>query len=192
MGRSDSALTPRGLKAAKQVAGIVQCQGIRTVFSSSLGRARLSAQIYTEGMGLPIHVRDAMAELCCGDWEGKRRSEVLKEEHLIRNTWQDKPPGGESYSDAETRVSQFIREITSEWVQYPVLVVAHASVNRVFLKLWSGLDAQCAIIINCPHDTVYIIEERRRIVARSVSGSQTEGFLFHLERVPSNQDRHCG
>lgn len=192
MGRSDSTLTPEGLTAAKLVAGIVGDQGIRTVFSSSLGRARLSAEIYTQGMGLPIHMRDAIAELSCGEWEGRLRREVLKAEHLIRDTWLDKPPGGESYLDAETRVSQFIREITSDGVQHPIFVVGHASVNRVFLKLWCNLDPECAIVINCPHDTIYIIENRCRVSARSVNGPQTEGFLFHQERIPSDQDRHCG
>ena len=53
MGRSDSSLTPEGLSAAKQVARLIEEQKIRTVFCSPLGRTRRSAEIYTEGMGLP-------------------------------------------------------------------------------------------------------------------------------------------
>ncbi len=192
MGRSDSPLTPEGLSAAKQVARLIEEQKIRTVFCSPLGRARMSTDIYTEGMGLPILVREAMAELSCGEWEGKPRSEVGDGVQLIRKTWLDRPPGGESYSDGETRVAPFIQEITSEDIQYPILVVGHAGVNRVFLKLWSSLDPECAMRINCPHDTIYLIEGRHRVMARSVTGLESEGFLFHLDRFPSHEGRGCG
>ncbi len=192
MGLSDSLLTPEGLNTAKQVARLIEEQKIRTVFCSPLGRARTSAEIYTEGMGLPVHIREAMAELCCGEWEGKPRSEVGDGVQLIRKTWLDRPPGGESYSDGETRVAPFIQEITSEDIQYPILVVGHASVNRVFLKLWLSLDPEKAIRINSPHDTIYFIEGRHRVTARSVTGLETEGFLFHLDRFPSHEGRSCG
>jgi broad specificity phosphatase PhoE len=192
MGRSDSPLTPEGISAAKQVARLIEEQNIRTVFCSPLGRARMSTDIYTARTGLPILVREAMAELSCGEWEGKPRSEVGDGVQLIRKTWMDRPPGGESYSDGETRVAPFIQEIKSEDVQYPILVVGHASVNRVFLKLWSSLDPECAMMINCPHDTIYLIEDRRKVVARSVTGLETEGFLFHLDRFPSHEGRGCG
>ncbi len=56
MGRSDSPLTPEGVSAAKQVARLIEEQKIRTVFCSPLGRTRQSAEIYTEGIGLPILV----------------------------------------------------------------------------------------------------------------------------------------
>lgn len=191
MGRSNSSLTPEGIIAAKQVARLVEKQKIRTVFSSPLGRARLSAEIYTEGMGLSLRVREAMAELGCGEWEGKLRSEVGDGVELIRRTWLDRPPGGESYSDGETRVAAFIQEITSKDIQYPILVVGHASVNRVFLKLWLSLDPECAMRINSPHDTIYLIEDRHKVVAQTVTGLETEGLLFHLNRFPSHEDRRC-
>lgn len=191
MGRSNSALTPEGVSTAKQVARLVKQQQIRTVFSSPLDRARLSAQIYTDGLGIPILVRDAMAELCCGEWEGKLRSEVGEGFPLIRTAWSDKPPGGESYADGEARVAGFIEEITSANIQYPILVVGHASVNRVFLKLWLGLDQERVLTIKSPHDTIYLIEGRQKVIAKSVTGIETEGLLFHLDRLPSHEGRGC-
>jgi len=179
MGRNDSPLTPEGVEVAKQVAWLLHEQGIRTVFSSPLKRAVRSAKIYTGGMGLPVLVREAMAELFCGEWEGKPRSEVMEGELLMRKNWLDRPPGGESYSDAEARVEPFIQELTSEEIPHPILVVGHAGVNRVFLKLWCRLEPECAIKINCPHDTVYLIEDRKKVVAKSLNGLKSEGFLFH-------------
>jgi broad specificity phosphatase PhoE len=191
MGQNDSPLTLEGISAAKQVARLIEEQKIRTVFCSPLGRARLSAEIYTESMGLSVRVREAMAELSCGEWEERPRSEVGDGVQLIRKTWLDRPPGGESYSDGESRVAPFIQEITSEDFQYPILVVGHASVNRVFLKLLLSLDPERAMRINSPHDTIYLIEGRHKVLSRSVTGLETEGFLFHLDRFPSHEGRGC-
>ena len=146
MGRSDSPLTPDGITVAKQVAWLVEQQKIRTVFSSPLGRARLSAEIYTEGTGLPILATETMAELSCGEWEAKSRYEVLEGEELIRKTWLDRPPGGESYSDAETRVARLIQEITSQDIQYPVSggrsCRSEQSIPEVMVELGSGVRYQ--------------------------------------------------
>ncbi len=79
-----------------------------------------------------------MCELKCGRWEGRKRREVLSGE-IMRATWHDRPPGGESYSDAEVRVGSFIRELNSSDYSDSILVVGHAGINRVFLKLWLGL-----------------------------------------------------
>ena len=62
---------------------------------------------------------------------------------------------------------------------------------RLFLKLWLSLDPECAMSIKSPHDTIYLIEDRRKVVARSVAGIETEGFLFHLDRFPSHEGRGC-
>jgi bisphosphoglycerate-dependent phosphoglycerate mutase len=75
MGRSDSPLTPEGISAAKQVARLIEEQKIRTVFCSPLGRARMSTDIYTERIGLPILIRGYGGTFM---WRvgGKPRSEV--------------------------------------------------------------------------------------------------------------------
>ena len=129
----------------------------------ALWAARLrSARIYTQKAPIAINTRDAMAELACGEWEGRSKVEVKPDPGLIRDTWDDRPPGGESYRDAEQRVGSFIREIRDQTSFRRILVVGHAGVNRVFLRLWLGLQPQEAVKIRCPHDAVFVSGKRRR------------------------------
>lgn len=130
-------------------------EGVGVVFSSPLGRAMLTAEIYAGRMGVPLFPRDAMAELSAGDWEARLRSEVLERPDMIRRAWSDRPPGGESYSDGERRVQPFIDELRAveEWRR--ILVVGHGAVNRVFLKLWLGLEPDEAMGLPFGHGEVY-------------------------------------
>ncbi len=180
MGRSDAPLTPEGRHAAEEVARLLAGQRIAAVFSSPLGRAVTSARIYTKGL-LEIQLRDAMAELSCGQWEGRVRREVTLPASVLRPTWDFRPPGGESYRDGEIRVGAFVEELRKRTGKETVLVVGHASVNRVFLKLWLDLEKSCAEKIVSPHDTVYLLDGATRVRAWSPSLGKTSGFILEAD-----------
>jgi broad specificity phosphatase PhoE len=122
-----------------------------------------------------------MAELSCGEWEGRARDSVLGETSLLRTTWTDRPPSGESYQDAELRVASMIEEIRSLPDSRIVMVVAHASVNRVFLKLWRNLDPQVALQLRVPHDRVYVLGHGEEVICRSAMGRESRGLLFDYD-----------
>lgn len=170
MGRSDSPLTPEGAASAQALARILVGEGIGTIFSSPLGRAFSTAGIYSEALGLPVLKKDSMAELSCGRWEGQLRTAVVQDPGTLRITWYDCPPGGESYHDAEARVSRVISEIRTQTDGTTILVVGHAGVNRVFLKLWLDLDPERALRIECPHEILYCLEPDRQVHVKSASG----------------------
>jgi broad specificity phosphatase PhoE len=175
MGSADSPLTPEGIQVAHELAKIIRKQRIGVVFSSSLGRALSSAKIYAQGLGCPILPRAEMSELNCGIWEGRVRKEVLSGE-IMRATWHDRPPGGESYADAELRVGSFIRELNASGSSDSILVVGHAGVNRVFLKLWLGLPPEYAVKIHFAHDTLYMLDGGE-VSGMSVSLGKLEGLI---------------
>jgi alpha-ribazole phosphatase/probable phosphoglycerate mutase len=116
-----------------------------------------------------------MSELNCGIWEGRVRKEVLSGE-IMRATWHDGPPGGESYADAELRVGSFIRELNASESSDSILVVGHAGVNRVFLKLWLGLPPEYAVKIHFSHDTLYMLDGGE-VSGMSVSLGRLEGLV---------------
>lgn len=167
LGSADSPLTPEGLQVAQQLTAFVSRQQVETVFSSPLGRALTSAGIYTQEKKT-ILVRPALSELRAGEWELKFRADVAPGKPHIRPTWWDRPPGGESYADAESRMSQFVEELRATIPAEPILVVGHAGINRVFLKLWLDLSPDYAVKVDCPHDTAYILNGRS-VSAFSVS-----------------------
>jgi broad specificity phosphatase PhoE len=176
-GGQDYPLTDRGTELAKKVARLIEHEQIEAVYTSALGRAVNSARIYSNGRPVPVMIRNTMVELSFGEWEGRRRDEVGNGRPHLRETWFYRPPGGESYSDAEPRVTQFLSEIALNDDAASILVVGHAGVNRVFLKLLLGLASTDAERIVFRHDTIYIIQGNE-IISRSIDGSQKTGLLL--------------
>ncbi len=188
MGHEDSELTQDGIRIATGVARLVEAEAIDGAFSSPLGRALTSARIYTQDIPVPIVTRDAMAELACGDWEGRSKVEVKPDPFLIRDTWDDRPPGGESYRDAEQRVGSFIREIRAQTALTRILVVGHAGVNRVFLRLWLDLQPERALHLRCPHDTVFVLGNEGEVFSKSLSEGVIKGLLPGQASAPGALD----
>jgi len=160
---------------------IPEAEEVTAIFSSPLGRALTTAQIYAEKLRVPIVISDEMAELSCGEWEGKSRWLVTGGKARLRATWLDRPPLGESYRDAEPRVSSFIREIRSGKDHQAVLVVGHASINRVFLKIWLDLEPDVALRVRCSHDLVYVLGKGTEVSARSATGLESRSLLFETD-----------
>jgi len=178
MGRSDSPLTREGIDKTSAVADLLAQEDVSAIYSSPLGRAAYTAAAYSRRLAAPLHFRHGMAELACGLWEKRLRAEVKHTATLLRTTWEEQPPGGECYRDAEGRVSAFIEEMLSLDNSHGILIVGHATVNRVFLKLWLGLEPATAILIHSPHDTVYFLDQRNTVHYRRSNGSQGEGLLW--------------
>lgn len=181
MGQTDSPLTDRGILVARQVARLVERQGADVVYASPLGRALSSARIYTENLGIPIITTPAMAELSFGSWERKSHGEIRPTGGRLRLTWDDRPPGGESYLDGEARVGPFLAELRERSRTERVLVVGHAGVNRVFLKLWLGLELEQALLIRFPHEALVILEGERNVQTMMATGESSAGLLMGEE-----------
>ncbi len=188
LGRSDSPLTGEGLATARKLGRLLRPAGIAAVFASPLGRAKATAEIIAAGLGNEppdrgrrgILVRPALAELSCGRWEGKKRRAVLGEADLIRRSWTARPPDGESYADGERRLAPLIEELRT--LEGPALVVGHAGINRVLVKLWLGLDPAEAQHLDQPHQVVYVFEEQAPLRRLSADGRVKEGFLWEGKR----------
>lgn len=181
MGRTDSPLTPEGERTAEQLATVIRKENPDAVYCSPLGRAVSSAAIYTRGLHAPVFIREALAELSCGEWEGRTLGEVKPGSWRMRSSWAERPPGGESYLDAELRAADIIDEICHAQNDETILVVSHAGLNRVFLKLCLDLKPEQAIRIMPLHDTVFILDSIRGVTRKSSTGKEIEGLLFHPE-----------
>lgn len=180
-GRADSLLTYFGAPEIKRLPALAEPEKPTVIYASTLGRAAFTGSVYSLQLGAPIHFRPTIVELSCGIWEGMRRSEVKGWSNTIRESWDDRPPDGESYQDAEDRVKSFINEITRLQEHNTILVVAHAGLNRVFLKLWLDMDSEAARMIRCPHDTLYVMEPGGNVRRIHPDRGHEEGFLLETE-----------
>jgi probable phosphoglycerate mutase len=178
LGQSHSPLTEEGLECAKRMAAILKSEGPQMVFSSSLERALTTARTFAKELGLPVDPRVELVELSCGLWEGRPRKSVTNDVFSIRNAWDFRPPQGESYADGERRLARFLSELAADYLPATILVVGHASINRVFLKMMLNLPPEEAMLVSVPHDYIYIIEEGK-VGHKSVSGVVREGLIMH-------------
>ncbi len=158
LGQQDYPLTVEGLARTRKLAARLPEIRQGMIVSSPIGRALTSAGIFADQTGWPIRVLNGLAELSCGQWEGKPRNAVIPGRRFIRSTWEESPPDGESYRAAETRVTAAIHHIKAILDHDPILVVGHAAVNRVFLKIWMGLNPKQAMEIQFSHDTLHDIK----------------------------------
>ena len=180
-GRSDSPLTPTGIAETRKMPDLVSRFRPQSIYSSSLGRAAFSSSIYSQMLGIPVHFRESLAELSCGEWEGSRRTDVVGDRSSIRSGWFDQPPCGESYQDGETRLRPIVNELCSCPDDSCKIVLAHAGLNRALMKLILGLTVEDSLFIRFPHDTVYLIQRDKSVSWLGLSTGSGRGLLSEIE-----------
>jgi len=181
LGRTDAPLTPLGIETARRLSGILEGEPIREILASPLGRTMASAMIIAGRIGVTPIPTHRLIELSCGQWEGRNREKFLCGGKTLRSTWTGRPPGGESCMDAEPRVMELIDTILEQFDGDSILLVGHAVVNRVFLKIWCELAADLANRLVQPHDMVYVLSGDTPIRWLRADGSTGTGLQYSIE-----------
>jgi broad specificity phosphatase PhoE len=137
MGRRDSPLNAIGRAQAHELAERVRAAGARSLYTSDLIRARVTAEIVGEAVDLEP-VEDArLAESWRGEWEGRRWPEVQAEDPEGWAAWMAagedfRFPGGESLREQQDRVMAALRDIERS-APAPAVAVCHGGSIRVAL-----------------------------------------------------------
>ncbi len=116
------------------------------LWCSPLLRARQTADIVAERIGLEPVEDERLVETDAGDWTDRRFAEVLAEDPegfaaFVAGDPYFRFPGGESFADQSRRVAAALADI--ERAEVPALVVCHGQVIRLALaeRHPDGLDA---------------------------------------------------
>jgi broad specificity phosphatase PhoE len=146
-GQLDSPLTEKGYQQAHLIAKQLSQNNISCIVSSTLARARKTADICQGVLNCPLVINDKLIERNFGSWQGKIIAEVQCENnyqdifHQVNNT---APPFGESGIDCASRFQQGLIEIANQYQYKPnsvqqknnILVVSHGDILRCFLSSW--------------------------------------------------------
>jgi probable phosphoglycerate mutase len=133
-GRVDNPLNEAGIAQARSAAALLRNRGIASIISSPLSRARVTAEIVGETLGLPISLDIDWQEVSFGVQEGQPMSDWFTDWFEARST----PQGAESFNELRARsVVAANRALTNPPV---VLVVAHGALFRA-LRAEMGLTA---------------------------------------------------
>lgn len=161
-GQMESDLTPLGRAQAGAMADLlhdlVQRDADRPwrIVASPLRRARDTAGIIGAKLGLPVEFDDRLMELTVGEWEGRLRSDVAREnpERFADRTWFFAAPGGETYDQVMARVSGWLAEQAPE-PERRLIVVSHGIAGRLLRGAYAGLSPEQVLEQDVPQDALY-------------------------------------
>ena len=134
-GNLDDTLASEGIEQAKEVASTLP-KTIKYMYSSSLGRARETAQILNNELDVPLTFRDELKEVDFGVLNGTPYFEELKEKHSLLNY--DWRPSGECFEDVKKRTLKILEEIKNRHEDEEVLIVGHGGTIRMMHLLETG------------------------------------------------------
>jgi broad specificity phosphatase PhoE len=131
LGRLDPDLDDEGVAQARAVAEWIG--PVDRVVTSPLVRARRTADAF----GVDVEVDERWIELDYGDIDGRPTSEVSVDVWAkLRTDPQWRPPGGESLSELNARVTAACDELSEAAIDLDIVVVTHVSPIKAVVS-WS-------------------------------------------------------
>lgn len=132
-GNVDIPLNPTGVAQARAAAQRLRNRGIATIVASPLSRARVTAEIAGEELGLPVTLDDGLREVRFGAQEGQPMSDWFAE--WVAGSFT--PQGAETFLALRRRAVAAVNRATR---QPPVvLVVGHGALFRA-LRTAMGIE----------------------------------------------------
>ena len=135
-GRLDPPLNERGREQARALAEEVAGMGFAALWASNQRRARETAEIVNERLGLELRVDPRLAEADWGDWQGRLVDDIKRDEAELFGAWKGgapgfRFPGGESLDEHVARVRAALEDVAAG--PQPALVVCHGGTIRAAL-----------------------------------------------------------
>ena len=136
-------LDETGREQARALAETAAGMELKSLWCSPLARARETADIVAERIGLRPRPDARFAETDTGDWTGRSFAEIEAEDpEGFRRFQVSDPgfryPGGESFAEQSERVQAGLRDVRARPEGLPALVVCHRGVIRLALAAITG------------------------------------------------------
>ena len=167
-GKTDIELNEEGIEQAKEARKILKDYPIDMIVSSTLKRARKTAEIINETKQVPIIFDNGIEERGFGDFEGKVRKEIHDEildlEILDNYNLNKEYKGVETIRSLCDRVWRLIDELKEEYTEKNILFVTHGGVTRAINGYFNGANEDGILkdlyLQNCEIKTFEIKEEK--------------------------------
>ena len=144
-GQTDIPLNQKGIEQAESAADFLRNIPLQAIYTSTLIRAKTTAEIIARAKGMELQETDALREMSFGIWENMNTKDIQKKyakewKDFFANPANTKIPQGESMSDAQKRVYPVVQEILDQYPEGDVAFVAHGGIIRVLICTMLGLD----------------------------------------------------
>jgi broad specificity phosphatase PhoE len=141
-GHSQTPLNELGRRQAREVAA--ELEDVDVVYSSDLRRARETAEILADRLGLEVRFDRRLRERRFGAWEGLTTAEIESDFEEAHHRWQLGEGAGaedaEPFDEFGARVRSFLEDVLQRHPEETVLVVGHGGSIRVIHALATGRD----------------------------------------------------
>ena len=150
-GRSDTPLNARGLEQSRALARMLRGEGLRALYTSPLLRARQTAQIVGDALGLAAVADERLVEADTGAWTGRLIADVVAADAAAYGRWRAADPAfrfpeGESVAEQAARIASALADVAAG--PLPALVVTHGGTIRAVdgvERAPDGAVANCAL-----------------------------------------------
>lgn len=156
-GSSDIELNSKGFEQARGLLEDIRKKGVELdlIVSSPYKRARQTAQVVADGLGLDVVVVEGIRERHLGILEGARADKIHE---LFPEFWDEHKdqsfydyfsiPEGENLDELELRVASAVKHILDNYGHLRLLVVTHGFAARMIHKFF-GYDVKELKLLNC-------------------------------------------
>jgi ribonuclease H / adenosylcobalamin/alpha-ribazole phosphatase len=175
-GVGDPELTPLGREMAAAAAVRLAGSGAHAVVSSPLRRARQTAALVAEALGVEVDVEEGLRETDFGEWEGCTFAEIRERWPTELDAWLASPavapPGGESFDATTERVRSALRRMLRAHPGRTVVVVSHVTPIKTLLRV--ALEAPPSALYRMHLDLVALSEVQWYADGRAVVRSMND------------------
>ncbi|MGL4356551.1 MAG: histidine phosphatase family protein [Aeromonas popoffii] len=133
-----------------------------TIYASPLGRARQTAHLVCQQLGLDsdrIVWDERLVELGMGEWESRRVPELLAahpELDLEQPDWYLQAPDGETFQSIQRRAQAWLQD---ERIAERAIVVSHGLFGAMLRGAYADLDYTTTWLQELPQDAFYQLQD---------------------------------
>jgi probable phosphoglycerate mutase len=144
-GNIDTELNNRGIAQAELVAKRLVKENIAVVYTSSLSRAKTTAEIIAKHSKVEAKEMHEFREISLGPWEGLTLEEIGKDYAEHFKIYREKPaefnmPGAETFLQVTDRFCTAINNIISENKDKNIVIVSHGAAIKAALMSILGME----------------------------------------------------
>ncbi len=162
-------LTELGQQQARALAQSLAHVPIAAFYASPIMRARQTAEIVADVIGVPFESADALREPDCGILEGRADEAAWAEHKRVKLDWLEHQKfdsyleGGETFDDLRARFLPFIDRLVAAHgnTDHNILLITHGSLLYLMLPLVLTNIAPVAVLELPMPNTVIILAERQ-------------------------------
>jgi len=155
-GRTDTALDPVGVRQAHEAAPLLAAERPGAIVSSDLARARYTAEVLGDLVGLPVHLDARLQETGLGPWEGLTDVDVAARWPEAHRRWRHGEPVGLAGVEPPHEVAARLRAAICDALdgtEGTLVVVSHGGAARRAIQAFLGWSddvvARLAPLGNC-------------------------------------------